>query len=527
MKKNYFSSILISIGLLFMSHSMKAQTFEIGDVFAAVSNGQVYHYDATGNYLATLNCGFGGFTTGMAFDADDNLYVTEFSNAYITVFEGPSDPHTILERINTGTFGDASCESIVFDADGNFYVGHADGNRDIHKYNSTWNFLDQYNVSTEDRGSDWIDLAADQRTIFYTSEGRIIFRYDVVDDLQLTNFAALPGTGVAYALRILSDGGLLVADTYEIKRLDAGGTLIQTYDVSGENTWFSLNLDPDNTSFWAGNYGTGYLYKFDIASGTLLQTLDTGVGGSRLYGVTIFGELTAARVIPVAFDIKPQSCPNPINIKDKGTIPVAILGTADFNVTEIDPATLEFEGVAPLRWAIEDVATPVVEGEPCDCTIEGPDGFDDLTIKFDSQELITALGSVNNGDVLVLSITGNLLDGRTIEGSDCVVIRANGNLDKNLTYNLSSVPEEYVLSDNFPNPFNPSTTIQFAIPEQSFVKLEIYNSLGEKIKTLVNEDMPAGIYSVDWNAENLPSGTYIYHIQTNSFIKSKKMILMK
>ena len=57
-------------------------------------------------------------------------------------------------------------------------------------------------------------------------------------------------------------------------------------------------------------------------------------------------------------DIKPQSCPNPLNVKKKGVLPVAILGTADFDVNEVDPATVELEGVAPLRWDWEDVATP-------------------------------------------------------------------------------------------------------------------------------------------------------------------------
>jgi hypothetical protein len=88
----------------------------------------------------------------------------------------------------------------------------------------------------------------------------------------------------------------LVADLINVKRFDSSGTLIQTYDVTGEDTWFSLNLDPDGTSFWSGDYGTGKLYKFDIATGATdnqLQTIDTGVGSDSLYGVTVFGEITA------------------------------------------------------------------------------------------------------------------------------------------------------------------------------------------------------------------------------------------
>jgi hypothetical protein len=65
-------------------------------------------------------------------------------------------------------------------------------------------------------------------------------------------------------------------------------------------------------------------------------------------------------------DIKPGTCPNPVNVKARGVLPVAILGTADFDVTTIDPASVRLEGVAPIRWALEDVATPV---PPCPCGV--------------------------------------------------------------------------------------------------------------------------------------------------------------
>jgi len=99
----------------------------------------------------------------------------------------------------------------------------------------------------------------------------------------------------------------------------------------------------------------------------------------------------------VPIDIKPTSCPNPLNTKSNGVIPVAILGTEDFDVSVIDPATVLLEGVSPLRWALEDVATPYepyVGKEDCydDCNEFGPDGYIDLTLKFDTQELLGVIG---------------------------------------------------------------------------------------------------------------------------------------
>lgn len=91
----------------------------------------------------------------------------------------------------------------------------------------------------------------------------------------------------------------------------------------------------------------------------------------------------------------------------------------------------------------------------------------------------------------------------------------------------STVPEKFELLQNFPNPFNPSTTISFSIPEVSFVSLKVFNSLGEEIETLVSNELNIGNYKYDWNAENLTSGIYFYTLKAGSFVETKKMILLK
>jgi len=143
---------------------------------------------------------------------------------------------------------------------------------------------------------------------------------------------------------------------------------------------------------------------------------------------TGYGELADFRglvpaEISVEIDIKPQACPNPLNVKSKGVLPVAILGTEDFDVTEIDPASIRLAGVAPIRSSIEDVSTPLLEKQDvCDCISEGEDGIDDLMLKFDTQEIISALGEVADGDELVLTLAGELSNGTPIEGKDCIII---------------------------------------------------------------------------------------------------------
>ncbi|MCK4791977.1 MAG: hypothetical protein KAV87_50055 [Desulfobacteraceae bacterium] len=151
--------------------------------------------------------------------------------------------------------------------------------------------------------------------------------------------------------------------------------------------------------------------------------------------------LTLERAAPpvselqVYVDIKPGSCPNPLNTKSKGVLPVAILGTVHFDVTEIDPASVAltregYDVVSPIRWSYEDVATPF-EGELCDCHDLNGDGHVDLTLKFDIQEVVDVLGLDSFPDETIpITLIGNLMsengEGLAIIGSDCIWVLKTG-----------------------------------------------------------------------------------------------------
>jgi hypothetical protein len=96
------------------------------------------------------------------------------------------------------------------------------------------------------------------------------------------------------------------------------------------------------------------------------------------------------------------------------------------------------------------------------------------------------------------------------------------------------IPDEFTLKQNYPNPFNPSTTISFSIPNEEFVTLKVFNSLGEEVAELVKENLPAGNYSVTFdavshsgNVRNLTSGVYFYKINAGNFLQTRKMMLVK
>ena len=125
-----------------------------------------------------------------------------------------------------------------------------------------------------------------------------------------------------------------------------------------------------------------------------------------------------------ALDIKPTSCPNPLNVKSRGVLPVAILGTEVFDVMEVNPSTIALACLAePVRYSYEDVATPVdPDAELCECTEEGPDGYMDLSLKFATQDVVAAIAPFDDGDYISVVVTATLYDGTVVTFEDCVWI---------------------------------------------------------------------------------------------------------
>ena len=118
-----------------------------------------------------------------------------------------------------------------------------------------------------------------------------------------------------------------------------------------------------------------------------------------------------------------------INPNSNGVVPVAILGSENFDVRDIDPASIELEGVSPRHWKVRDVATPydddAMQGNCRDCTKKGRDGYPDLILKFKNRKIVKAIGparELKHGECLVLTLTGKTTDGTPIFGDDVVRI---------------------------------------------------------------------------------------------------------
>lgn len=314
-----------------------ASEWQRGDVFVGIGGGQYQVWRQTGSgeggpiytLVETITDGTGtvsgengsggtGYTAGCAFDSTSHLYSTNFSNTKVFKF-GIPDPHTVTQIIDTNAAAQAGdSESIVFDGSGNFLVGNADFHPDgdltkavVLQYSPAGTLLNTFTVATENRGSDWIELSADSSTLYYTSEGPHIKVFDLVHNVQLPDLNAtpLPG-GAAFSLRLLPQsfegGGFLVANNTSLVRTDSSGNVVQSYfGFSEENSWFGLNLDTNGTSFWALDFNTGNLYRFNITSGNVevgplfTTVLNQNPPFTGPGGICVDGLATAAQPQPV------------------------------------------------------------------------------------------------------------------------------------------------------------------------------------------------------------------------------------
>jgi hypothetical protein len=140
-------------------------------------------------------------------------------------------------------------------------------------------------------------------------------------------------------------------------------------------------------------------------------------------------------------------------------------------------------------------------------------------------DVVAALGNVS-GDEVVLTLSGRTKDGTTIELSDCVkIVPRKG--DGGPVMFKSKGPVTTALGRATPNPFNPTTVINFDLMERGYATLEVYDVSGRLVATLVEGELPGGRHAVTWKATDVPSGVYFYRLIVGSFGQTRKMVLLK
>lgn len=268
-----------------------ARSFAPGDVLLSLRTGEVQWRAADGSLVGVLVNVVPGKAEGMGFDASGNLYVSHYCADASVCAAGNAVEKFNPQGISLGAFGsgyDCNPYAFAFDRLGNVYVGQADCSGDLRQLDLSGAFRAAFDVAGEGRGSARIDLAADGCTMFYTSQGPNVKRYDVCSRRQLPDFnlAPVPG-GYTGSLRLLPDGGLLVATGADVTRLDSAGRVVRRYDLADEpDLWIGLDLAGDGT-FWASNYGSSNLCRFDLATGTLLGRFNAGTPTTTVKDVLV------------------------------------------------------------------------------------------------------------------------------------------------------------------------------------------------------------------------------------------------
>lgn len=240
-------------------------------------------------------------------------------------------------------------------------------------------------------------------------------------------------------------------------------------------------------------------------------------------------------VLYAIIDIKPGSFPNSINcLNQNGVIPVAILTTPDFDARTVNHTTIRFgpSGAKETHCVGGSGGKGQRGGSGAECNPkrheEDVDFDGDIDLVFHFKHSETGLTCTDTIGVL----TGKTSSGQDIVGSDMIrPVRSENQFE--IPISNETTPTAFSLSENYPNPFNPSTSIRYDIPNRSHVKLEIFNTLGQKVATLVDAEQDASYYDVEWKA-NVSSGMYFYRLEAvdvsnpaNNFVETKKMLLLK
>ena len=268
------------------------ETFQDGDLAIATGDTELRWTLPDGTLNLVVDTPISG---GVGFGADGSLYLTEFQ--YWQRIEKFGASANLLATYTLDSCQDPA--TVVADSQGNIYFGSAANQNCTYSYITKWDAADNFVANFDpaddqpgwERGPGWIAIDGDDCTVRYGTQGSTVRRYDVCTDTQLSNFSNSLTT--ARGMAILPDGGMLVANRLNVVRLNASGQIVRTYDAAAEDSWWTLALAPDGTSFYAASAGDAYytasnvVYRFEIDTGAQVDSFNTG-GSGGVYGLAVY-----------------------------------------------------------------------------------------------------------------------------------------------------------------------------------------------------------------------------------------------
>lgn len=416
-----------------------------------------------------------------------NLNAVQFVDEYTGWAVG--DSGTILKTTDLGNSWNVQSSGTTYnlydvqfiDANVGWIVGNA------REYNSGGSVL----LHTTDAGLNWIQQMVDINLTYLYSIYFLNNTSGWMGGIKDTEYTCIP------AMLRTTDGGSNWDNKFIASSLPGGGW-------SWMDVYF-INTDVGYAAYGGGNIGGCFGKIFKTTNGG--ETWDEQIAPSYAYSSIEFFDVQCGFA---AANCCGMFCGNTGNI----------LRTQD----------------GGINWIL--VFEPPAGGTP--------KGINDITF-FDTESIL-AVGAneFSEGTILFSSDLGenwssqglysnplNAIDfisstsGWAVGNNGTILHTTNGGVSFIEEEQLSKVPTEFLLSQNWPNPFNPSTKIKYSVPQSSNIILKAFDVLGNEIETLVNEEKPAGTYELTWYAENLPSGVYFYQLKAGNYIDTKKMILLK
>ena len=371
--------------------------------------------DSSGNVYITGQ----SYTAGSHYDYATIKYDSDGNELWVARYNGPNNSSDIANALAvdasgnvyvTGGFYESGTHyefaTIKYDSNGNELW--------VARYNGPGDDFDRaYALSVDPSGNVYITGQSygsgthyDYATIKYDANG---------NELWVARYNG-PGGGAdkSYELSVDTSGNIYVSGESAGSGTGTDYATVK-YNSDGDELWVARYNGPGSSTDRAR------ALSVDSSGNVYVAGDSVGIGTSYDYATIKYGP------VPVAFDVMPMTCPNTLDI-NSSLIGVAILGDSGFNVTDINATSIRITyTVAPLRWSIEDIATPYSpytgKSNPSDCNALGYDGELDLTLKFKTQDIVDALGSVSNGQEIVLKMSGQKNDGTPFMGEDVVVIQ--------------------------------------------------------------------------------------------------------
>ena len=410
------------------------------------------------------------FSKSIAVDNSGNVYVTGYSqsgqNGYdiATIKYDSAGDSVWVEIFNTPEIGSADyANSLVIDTLGNVYV-------------SGWRRIPS--------GSTNLDYL----TIKYNSAGLLLWAADYdgpANSNEVPNAIAVDGNGNVYVTGNSQNSLASGADN------DYATVM---YNSSGVQQWVSRYNGPAN------GQDESKSIAIDDSGNVYVTGQSTDVNGSTPDYATIkYNSLGVEQWVSRYTGIQDNSGEgaNSLAIDNLGN--VYVTGTSgSFSGTKADYATVKYNSLGVQQWAER---------------YNGPPG--------NGTDQAKSIVLDNLGNVYVTGSSAG--SGTSVDFATIKYSQTPTGIDQ--IENI--IPEMFLLHQNFPNPFNPTTSIQYAINSKQLVQLKVYDVLGKEVATLVNEEKTAGNYEVSFNASQLSSGVYFYKLQAGDFFETKKMILIK